>query len=109
MKSGNLTSWNPLGHSRPVTGLLYLYLIVLLLSPNTFQAQSKHNFIIHLNFNELQILILYRLDDEGGDDHDDNDHDVEVVFDYDNDDDGDHDDDDHEYDVCIGSKQIAAK
>jgi len=23
---GNLTSWNPLGHSRPVTGLLYLYL-----------------------------------------------------------------------------------
>jgi len=26
MKSGNLTSWNPLGHSRPVTGLLYIYL-----------------------------------------------------------------------------------
>jgi hypothetical protein len=24
---GILTSWNPLGHSRPVTGLLYLYLI----------------------------------------------------------------------------------
>ena len=23
-KLGNLTSWNPLGHSRPVTGLLYL-------------------------------------------------------------------------------------
>jgi hypothetical protein len=23
---GTLTSWNPLGHSRPVTGLLYLYL-----------------------------------------------------------------------------------
>jgi hypothetical protein len=22
---GTLTSWNPLGHSRPVTGLLYLY------------------------------------------------------------------------------------
>jgi len=22
MKSGTLTSWNPLGHSRPVTGLL---------------------------------------------------------------------------------------
>ena len=22
---GALTSWNPLGHSRPVTGLLYLY------------------------------------------------------------------------------------
>jgi hypothetical protein len=23
---GILTSWNPLGHSRPVTGLLYLYI-----------------------------------------------------------------------------------
>ena len=23
MKSGNLTSWNPLGHSRPVTGVLF--------------------------------------------------------------------------------------
>jgi hypothetical protein len=28
MKSGNLNFWNPLGHSRPVTGLLYLYLTV---------------------------------------------------------------------------------
>jgi hypothetical protein len=26
MKSGNLTSWNPPGQSRPVTGLVYLYL-----------------------------------------------------------------------------------
>ena len=26
MKSWTLTFWNPLGHSRPVTGLLYLYL-----------------------------------------------------------------------------------
>jgi len=25
---GTLTSWNPLGHSGPVTGLLYLYLII---------------------------------------------------------------------------------
>jgi len=24
---GPLSSWNPLGHSRPVTGLLYLYLL----------------------------------------------------------------------------------
>jgi len=28
---GTLTSWNPLGHSRPVTGLLYLYLYRTLL------------------------------------------------------------------------------
>jgi len=27
---GTLTSWNPLGHSRPVTGLLYLYCICTL-------------------------------------------------------------------------------
>ena len=27
---GNLTSWNPLGHSRPVTGLLYLFYSTLL-------------------------------------------------------------------------------
>ena len=26
---GTLTSWNPLGHSRPVMGLLYLYLYLL--------------------------------------------------------------------------------
>ena len=25
---GTLTSWNPLGHSRPVTGLLYLYILL---------------------------------------------------------------------------------
>jgi len=25
MKSGNLNSWNALGHSRPVTGLLYTF------------------------------------------------------------------------------------
>jgi hypothetical protein len=25
MKSGNLNFWNPLGHSRSVTGLLYLF------------------------------------------------------------------------------------
>jgi len=30
-KSGNLTSWNPLGLSRPVKGLLYLFTIALLL------------------------------------------------------------------------------
>jgi hypothetical protein len=28
MKSGNIISWNPLGHSRPVTGLLYLLLAI---------------------------------------------------------------------------------
>jgi hypothetical protein len=31
---GTLTSWNPLGHSRPVTGLLYLYYHLLSLLMN---------------------------------------------------------------------------
>jgi len=31
---GTLTSWNPLGHSRPVTGLLYLYLYLLRINLN---------------------------------------------------------------------------
>jgi hypothetical protein len=26
---GTLTSWNPLGHLRPVTGLLYFYLLIV--------------------------------------------------------------------------------
>ena len=31
---GTLTSWNPLGLSRPVTGLLYLYLVVHSTAPS---------------------------------------------------------------------------
>jgi len=27
-KSGTLTSWNPLGHSRPVMGLIYIFYMV---------------------------------------------------------------------------------
>jgi hypothetical protein len=30
MNLGTLTSWKPLGHSRPVTGLLYLFYIYYL-------------------------------------------------------------------------------
>jgi hypothetical protein len=32
---GTLTSWNPLGHPRPVMGLLYLYLINTINTINT--------------------------------------------------------------------------
>ena len=31
MKFETLTSWEPLGHSRPVTGLIYFLLIIILL------------------------------------------------------------------------------
>jgi fatty acid synthase len=43
MISGTLTSWNPLGHSRPVTGLLCLNFTFVLLGikdVNTVNAQS---------------------------------------------------------------------
>jgi hypothetical protein len=33
---GTLTSWNPLGHSRPVMGLLYLYLYLWILKGLSF-------------------------------------------------------------------------
>jgi len=65
MKSGNLNSWNPLGHSRPVTGLLYLVSTINLLfnSPDSDKnpfLQSKSNtywnipyrirsFVLHWN------------------------------------------------------------
>ena len=37
-KYGNLTSWNPLGHSRPVTGLLYLFVCKIIKLQTHFQA-----------------------------------------------------------------------
>ena len=44
---------------------------MLLLSSNKLEAQSKHNFIVQLIFNEPRILILYKLDDDDDDDDDD--------------------------------------
>jgi hypothetical protein len=41
MKPGNLTSWNPLGHSRLVTGLLYLYLYYEKLTHSSYQMDTK--------------------------------------------------------------------
>ena len=39
---GTLTSWNPLGHSMPVTGLLYLYIyLVSFQKNNTFWASEQ--------------------------------------------------------------------
>ena len=42
-----LTSWNPLVHSRPVTGLIYLYNT---LSPCLFCIQFSINCLIHIGF-----------------------------------------------------------
>jgi len=49
MKSWNLTSWNPLGHTRPVAGLIYLFTLI---SHNLY----IHNFI--LNFTSLGPYVL---------------------------------------------------
>jgi hypothetical protein len=37
---GTLTSWNPLGHSRPVTGLLYLYIVPLFMKSVSHETIS---------------------------------------------------------------------
>jgi hypothetical protein len=43
-----LTSWNPLGHSRPVTGLLYLFF-------NNIYLRAPHNSVLS-NTTSLQLL-----------------------------------------------------
>jgi len=41
---------------------------LFLLSSNKFEAQSKHNFIVKLIFNEPRILTPYKLDNDDDDD-----------------------------------------
>ena len=36
-----LTSWNPLGHSRPVTGLIYLYRLLVTVNCITSECQTE--------------------------------------------------------------------
>jgi hypothetical protein len=44
---GTLTSWNPLGHSRPVTGLFYLYLYWLIFSRGkAARLQADHPHLV---------------------------------------------------------------
>ena len=48
---GTLNSWNPLGHSRPVTGLLYLYFLPNCAAPrlpNVNPLNAELNPICHL-------------------------------------------------------------
>jgi hypothetical protein len=49
---GTLTSWNPLGHSRPVTGHLYLYINNTL---NALQSLWSISFTI---FSQKQVTLL---------------------------------------------------
>ena len=46
----------------------YGHPLLFLLSSNKFEAQSKHNFIVKLIFNEPRILTPYKLDNDDDDD-----------------------------------------
>ena len=45
---GTLTSWNPLGHFRPVMGLLYLYLVQEIQIVLYFSLFCRHGYGIAL-------------------------------------------------------------
>jgi len=47
---GTLTYWNPLGLSRPVTGLLYIYLITI------YHNFIDFNILVYVNVNGMQSL-----------------------------------------------------
>ena len=55
---GNLTSWNPLGHSRPVTGLVYLAFVDLDYEP--YKMHGTYINIMHpwfyIGFIDVQYL-----------------------------------------------------
>ena len=44
---GTLTFWNPLGHSRPVTGLLYLSDVILNFKDNLSTSDIKMEIFKH--------------------------------------------------------------
>ena len=44
---GTLTSWNPLGHSRPVTGLLYLY----------YYYYYYYYYLLQLSFHSVALVL----------------------------------------------------
>ena len=68
MKPGTLTSWNPLGHSRPLTGLLYFFFTLRCTVSkiwnkllNQFRLQRKSKRYDHNNhcFVKLRMLISF--------------------------------------------------
>jgi len=42
---GTLLSWNPLGHSRPVTGLFYLYFFLLLPKRTKYKDVTSYDIM----------------------------------------------------------------
>ena len=64
---GTLTSWNPLGHSRPVTGLLYLYVYKYRLrvcnnfciSTATMVARTRLHVTLYVHWHYIPYVVLY--------------------------------------------------
>ena len=60
---GTLTSWNPLGHSRPVTGLLYLFILarccVISVAFFVFRYFSCVTFVVSYFVHFPAILVLF--------------------------------------------------
>jgi len=55
---GTLTSWNPLGHSRPVTGLFYLYLFLLLPKMTKYTDVTAYDIILSMS---AHYVALYKV------------------------------------------------
>ena len=58
---GTLTSWNPLGHSRPVTGLIYLF-IIRSFAPRRIVQQNKcfiFIYLLQLGCHPVAVVILH--------------------------------------------------
>jgi hypothetical protein len=56
---GTLTSWNRLGHSRPVTGLLYLYLYLYLYHLLFFYIQRQDRHVrINITFRRVGVTTV---------------------------------------------------
>jgi len=59
---GTLTSWNLLGHFRPVTGLIYLYLYLYLLHHRkkftTKTNKHKQNYVKLINYSNISNIYL---------------------------------------------------
>ena len=62
---GTLTSWNPLGHSRPVTGLLYLYLYLCLDTKSLTESEDIQSYPVHQLAGTVSWKVSYLLNQMG--------------------------------------------
>jgi len=60
MKSGNLNSWNPVGHSGPVMGLIYPFFTALFIYFTVLSAYL--GLVLSVGIVYLPILVKYRIE-----------------------------------------------